>query len=123
MRTLLAALGAAVLMTGTHPDDGPVTSWEAISLHGKTLDLIDVTSVQTLRFDGAGHVAVTIGTRDGPVAGPVWFWRIDDGTLVISDEPGAEGRIALPAPRVDRTMLTTRGATGGKIHYRLSAAL
>jgi hypothetical protein len=112
-------------------DSGPIAdkltavganTWEAISLHGKTLDLIDVTRVQTLRFDAAGQVAVTIGTRGGPVAGPVWFWRIDDGTLVISDEPGAEGRIVLPAPRVVGTILSTRDATGGSIQYQMSAA-
>jgi hypothetical protein len=61
--------------------------WDAQELGALNLRLVDPKTTLELRFGKNGQVLATIGTVGGPIAGPVWKWKIrKDGSLRIHDE-------------------------------------
>jgi hypothetical protein len=99
--------------------DIPSSTWEALALPGKTLELIHDSRIQTLRFTSA-YVVATMGTKGGPVAGPILFWNIIEGRLVISREPHGDAIIDLLPPSVHDTVLSTRSHDGKNWRYAVS---
>lgn len=56
---------------------------------GPRLVLISETDIETYRFQPAGHVAATLGTKNGPVCAPILAYSVlsaDSIRLVHSDE-------------------------------------
>lgn len=102
-------------------DEGLATAWEALDLPGSTLDLIDETQVQTLRFNADGWVAAIVGTRHGPLAAPLWRWRIDAGRLLLCDSEHAHPLEALSAPRVRQRIVSATRDGGATVRYTLSS--
>ncbi len=45
-------------------------------LIGQRIDLVSDTLVNSYHFHAAGHVAATIGTTNGPLAAPVFSYRV-----------------------------------------------
>lgn len=105
---------------------GQKTDWETINLPGKWLELIDPVSVQSLRFDADGYVAATIGTKEA-LAAPIFFWKVKNGILLISDDEDSPAMMELSKPRVSGHPLSTLGQilsvtdeNGREIQYKLS---
>jgi hypothetical protein len=64
--------------------------WHVTDIVGYNLKLIDKKTYQSFTFS-ADHnlVAAEIGTVDGPIAVPLWYWKINkDGILIIKDDDG-----------------------------------
>ena len=121
MQNLLCTLSIAAVVAGcSHADEGRATDWTALSLQGKTLDLVDDAKVETYSFSGQGLVAVTIGTKGGPVAAPLYYWRVKDNSLIISELPNEKGVEELGTPKIQGDLVSAKRGTGSKAQYRLS---
>lgn len=89
MRPVLLPLAFATLLVGcSRAAEGQSTDWSALELEGKTLDLIDDARVETYAFSKQGLVAATVGTKGGAIAAPLFYWRVEGQSLVISELPG-----------------------------------
>lgn len=57
----------------------------------KYLDLVSGTLVNSYRFHPTGHVTATVGEKNGPLAGPVFGYRVtsEDAVEIID----SDGRI------------------------------
>lgn len=95
------------------------STWEALKLPGKVLELIHDSQIQSLRFS-SDYVVATMGTKGGPVAGPILFWQIIEGRLVISCEPLGDAIIALQPPSGQGTVINTENSKGEKLRYAVS---
>jgi len=120
MRKLLIALVVLALAACSHPDEGQATDWTTLSLQGKTLDLDDGSKIETYRFSGEGVVGVDLGTQGGAITGPVFFWHIKDGLLVIPEEPDAKVFEELSKPRIQGDLFYATRKNGATAKYRLS---
>lgn len=59
----------------------------------RALDLVSNTLVSSYRFHLAGHVTATIGQKNGPLAAPVFSYRVtSDDSLEIIDSDGRTER-------------------------------
>jgi hypothetical protein len=54
----------------------PITRNDLSRLFGCRLTLIDEKAVQNFVFSKDGYVAVTMGVRNGPIAGPMMYWSL-----------------------------------------------
>jgi hypothetical protein len=63
-----------------------------------------------------GFVAVEIGTRRGPITGPLWHWRIHDGRLQFTDHSGIREEFTLLSMQHGR--LTVRRRSGEIAEFR-----
>lgn len=122
-------LGIAIEKSVMNSTDeaGAATDWNTLNLPGKTLELIDESIVQILRFEVDGNVIATLGTRDGAVAGPILFWEVKNGILVISKDQGLPAIVELRKPPVQGAVLSVfgrvlhvTGRSGEKFQYKLS---
>jgi len=65
---------------------GKHDNWKASEIVDYKLSIINGNAVEEYSFFKDGYVKATIGTTDGPVAGPVFYWEIDkNGILIIKD--------------------------------------
>jgi hypothetical protein len=63
----------------------PITKEDLSRLFDCRLALIDEMAVQHFWFSRDGTVAVTLGAKDGPIAGPLMYWSLTrDGRLLIT---------------------------------------
>nr|WP_315490804.1 hypothetical protein [uncultured Rhodoferax sp.] len=108
------ALGAALYL-----DNGTRVSWAALGVEGLKLELVSETAVEDFRFSKDGSVTATLGIKNGPVTGPILYWRIVGEDLIISQEPGAEALIELPAPTIKDNILSIRRWLVFKTNYRM----
>ena len=66
--------------------------WQRSDLLGYSYKLLSDTAVWNFHhFFEDGNVPTTIGARDGAVAGPVFFWKIDEvgDLMILEDEEGS----------------------------------
>lgn len=129
----IAGCGKSREVAAPAPDGNPV-QWQQLALPGKTMVLVHPTHVQIFRFQNE-FVTATFG-YDGPngaVAGPVLFWGIQQGVLVISkspvsgpieahgnpSEPGAETFEILSKPTLNGDVLRATRKSGEQVVYRL----
>ena len=72
-------------------DQQSVLRWGASELVGSTIELVSDTHIEWMHFNADGSLPITIGTKGGWVAGPIFTWHIDsNGVLVIIDNRGHE---------------------------------
>ena len=64
------------------------TSWTDYGVGGKRFELVSETGLVVYYFRKSGSVTATIGQKKGPVAGPIFYWRIDGERLLISTHDG-----------------------------------
>ncbi|RSZ30678.1 MULTISPECIES: hypothetical protein [unclassified Variovorax] len=58
-----------------------------------TLTLVSDTAINIYRFNASGQVAATIGTKNGPVCGPLFSWRVLSADCIeIADSDGHTDR-------------------------------
>ena len=94
MNKLGAPIFTAVCIIGCSPSEpAKPTTWEAEALVGKTLTLIDEKKLEEYRFGQEHFVAAAFGIKDGPLTAPLFYWKRDDGKLVISESKEFESSV------------------------------
>ena len=83
------------------------------------LELIDAEKYELLGFGAEGIVSATIGVRNGPLAGPLFYWRIENSHLVISAKPNSDTYADLHSPRKSGEFLLVRRGLFGKSKFRV----
>ena len=87
---LVGTLLFLTLSACQHQQASPA-SWTPENVVGLSIELIHPTRIENYNFldqaaTGKTYVAATLGSKDGPVTGPLLEWRIVDGRLWIGDE-------------------------------------
>jgi hypothetical protein len=109
---------AVVAMTICAPALAHSTSrWTTDKVVGLCCELVDPVRIENYAFTGKGLVAVTVGTKDR-ITAPLWYWRIRDGRLQLSDEDSIREEFTLVGMRDG--ILTVRRQSGkiARFHYR-----
>ena len=93
--------------------------WQREFIVERTLILQDKEIYERFGFGEQGFVSATIGTKNGPIAGPLWMWQIDqDGVLTISDS--SESKIlSLRLNRIESELAYTLTEDGKIRVYRI----
>ncbi len=94
----------------------PVSRWTREKVVGLRFYLVDPVRVEDYWCTTNGLVAVTLGTRSA-ITLPLWYWRIRDGRLQLSDGDSIREEFTLLTMR-DGT-LTVRRQCGeiARFHY------
>jgi len=100
-------------------DEGNATSWEELSLAGKALERIDEDRIENFYFGSQGTVSAEVGVKGGSVAGPSWFWRIEQDRLIISEAPGGSAELQMYRPKISANVLTVQRNLLQSARYRL----
>jgi hypothetical protein len=121
MKRLLSILVAASFVLGSaRADEGSPTDWKSVGLLGKTLTLIDERRVETFVFVEGGMTMVTVGIKDGALAGPVFYWRLQGNVLDISKLPDSGVFEELSSPMVNGSVVTATRKSGSKVQFQLT---
>jgi hypothetical protein len=121
VRVLMIALLAGLMASLSLADTNHPVSWAELGLPGKTLVLMDGQKVERYRLLEGGAVAVSMGVTSGPLAAPLWFWRLEKDQLVIADSPQTTPQEALRLLRVDGRVLHVSRKSGASAQFRLTA--
>lgn len=90
---------------------GTASTWQALHLYGKTLELIDPIRIETYHFLENGFVAASAGDKDGEVAAPVLYWKIKDNNLLIAEDSSFKNFESFSSPHLNGDIITVqRGA-------------
>jgi len=116
----VAALLVPPLFSCAISEGAKPISWQAAALDGKMLDLISDKYIQEYRFSSDGRVVATLGARDGPITAPIFYWKIENGILLIYSYSPSDFKIELGPPTKEGDILSARRETGDIVRYRLS---
>ena len=120
MKRLLSILLAALFALGpAEADEGRPTDWKSIALLGKTLTLIDKNRVETFAFVEGGMTMATVGTKEA-LAGPLFYWKLRGGALVISELPDSGVYEELSSPMVNGSVVTATRKSGSRVQFQLA---
>jgi hypothetical protein len=97
---------------------GDAINWAQLDLPGKRMELLDEKVVEVYRFHKAGHVSVTLGTKDGPLAAPLFYWKIKRGLLVITESDTSVYQ-EFEVLSIDGSVLTAKRRSGGIAKYTM----
>lgn len=121
MRSIVLTLAFAMFLAGcSRAQEGQPTEWSTLGLEGKTLDLIDDSKIETYAFTEQGLVAATFGTKGGAVTAPLFYWRVEGQSLVISESPGQQGVEELVTPKIQGDVVSAKRKSGASVQYRLA---
>lgn len=120
MQRNLLAIIFAMLLGCSHTDEGAQTSWTSMSLPGKALELIDDTELQWFPFSSEGTSSATLGTKGGPVAAPILYWRVTGNTLQLSVFADAKIVEELSDPAIKGDVISVTRKSGVRARYILS---
>jgi len=95
-------------------------NWADLHLEGATLELIDDRILEQYKFAGGGYALTSIGQKGGAVAPPVFYWRIENGSLILSEDTQGKAFAELASPRLLGHVLTVVRKPGGTTKYLLS---
>jgi len=116
---LLTVLFSVAVSSCSRTDEGQSTSWSALKLQGNTLELIDGSEIETYRFGEEGVVAATYGKKGRAVVAPLFYWRVEDGVLIISELPRDQEVERLAEPKINGDVVTARRKSGSSVQYVL----
>lgn len=123
MRFLLSITLLLIMSTGcSNQDTGKPVSWSELKIETLGLELIDDKDYEILMFMEEGFVAATIGEKNGPIAAPLLYWRVDGEHLLISRKPQADTIIDLHKPRINGNVLLVKKGFLGKASYVIRKA-
>ena len=113
MRHVLAGLLviAACHVAAAHS----VERWTSDKVVGLYCELIDPVRVENYFLNRQGIFAFTIGTKSAFTA-PLWYWRIRDGRLQLSDDDSIREQFTLLSMR--HGILKVRKQSGEIAHFR-----
>jgi hypothetical protein len=115
--TVLLAL---IFLVSCGADDaGESISWEEVGLTGKTLELIDEQRVEAYQFQENNLVMATFGEKNGALTAPILYWKLDNKTLLISQNDTFQDSEKFRAPLMKNGVLTIRTSFIGKSKFRL----
>ncbi|HEY4079384.1 MAG TPA: hypothetical protein VGM81_01700 [Burkholderiaceae bacterium] len=121
MKRWLSILFATSFLLGcAKADERNPSDWKSLALPGKTLTLIDRKKMEIFPFSEGGTTAATIGTKDGALAGPIFYWKIQGNVLVISEEPDSGVYEELSSPMINGSVVTATRKSGSKSQYQLA---
>lgn len=78
-------------------------------------ELVDPVRIENYAFNNKGFVAVTIGTKDR-ITPPLWYWRIRDERLQLSDRASIQQEFTLLGVRDG--ILTVRRQCAEIVRFR-----
>jgi hypothetical protein len=74
-------------VTNAATPSSPISQADMARLFGQQLSLADEHAIRDLLFQKGGYVIADIGTKGGPIAGPVFQWSLSkDGILTATSE-------------------------------------
>lgn len=118
----IQSLFAISLLTGcSSEEDGKPVSWADLKLEGKSLELIDDTRLEAFHFNSDSMASAELGQKHGNMFGSIYYWRIEQNELVISEGPGSEATFRLYEPRFNNNIVTARRNFLQTARYRLQA--
>jgi hypothetical protein len=114
MRRLFAAIVVMIISDMALAQSSRWTADKVVGLH---CELVDPVRIENYAFNKNGLVAVTIGTKH-QITPPLWYWRIHDGRLQLSDGDSIRQEFALLSMRDG--ILTVRRRSGEivRFHYQ-----
>ncbi len=105
--TISLAILSALALFGCSPrDKGNPSLWANLQITGKLLELIDPTQIETYQFLKNGIVAVTIGEKNGQVAAPVLYWKIENDNLFIAETQDFKTFESFSTPYINGNIVT-----------------
>ena len=113
MRSLFAAIVAIIVCEPALADSK--SRWTTDEVVALRCELVDPVRIENYAFNNKGLVAVTIGTKDC-ITPPLWYWRIRDGRLQLSDGDSIQQEFTLLGMRDG--ILTVRRQSGEIVRFR-----
>jgi hypothetical protein len=83
MKALYLLLAGCLLSSCSLPKQ---PQWTEADFVGSKIELIDLVTVESMTFMSDGSVPMTVGQRNGPLAGPVYYWAFVSGRLRITTD-------------------------------------
>jgi hypothetical protein len=118
-RSLLVVV-AALLASCSSDNEGKEVTWSSLNVATMELELIDAENHEVFSFGPQGTVSATIGIRNGPLTAPLFYWRIEESHLVISERPNSGAYADLHSPRQNGVFLVVRRGLVAKSKLRVS---
>jgi|CXWL01.1.fsa_nt_gi hypothetical protein len=118
MKRLIPILVAALALAACTNPNTEFTAWQKEDVAGYSLTRVHESAVEYYQFHEAGHAAATFGSKDGAVTGPIVYWKIEDGRLVIFDEKHTYQRLTLIQKKNDE--IVTRASDGTVATWKLA---
>ena len=119
IRTSLVLTAFMLAACGSH-ESGKEVSWSALDIERLQLELIDDEKYELYSFGKEGTVSATVGLRNGPLTAPLFYWRVEDNHLIISENPQSKTFADLYEPRKDGDVLFVKRGLGGKSKFRIT---
>lgn len=80
-RIALWTLFELVLLSSGCAQNHAHLQWTDATVTGLAMSLEDPDAFEELRFEKNGIVSVTGGQKNGPIASPLFYWRVEKGQL------------------------------------------
>jgi hypothetical protein len=112
---LVASLFVASISACQSQPINPI-AWTRESVVGLTIELVDPTTIEQLNFGKEGFVAVSVGTKGGPIIGPLLRWSIVAGRLQIGEGERAE---QLTLVKRTSSRITAKRRSGMVVEYKI----
>jgi hypothetical protein len=121
MRNFHASALAAMLAIATSSvQANELRGWEVISLSGKSFSLIDTKQIENFSFASSGLVAATFGTKGGAITAPLYYWRIEEGDLIISQKLHGKAFVVMSDPVLEGNTLIVKRNSGSLAKYEVT---
>jgi hypothetical protein len=90
--------------------------WTRQTVVGLTCELIDPVRIENYSFTKDGLVAATLGTKKA-ITPPLWYWRIRDGRLQLSDADSIREEFTLLSMKNGVVTVRRRSGEVARFHY------
>jgi hypothetical protein len=112
MKLPMVSLTLAIVASATAAD------LKESDVSGKRWALVDQRRIEVYRLGEDGVVLAQFGSKDGPVTGPVFSWKIDQGFLVIETGKSVHEKFTLVEKKDD--LVTVRRQNGELAIFQIS---
>jgi uncharacterized protein YcfL len=92
--------------------------WTKADITGLSIELIDPKAIESMTFTADGLVPLTVGEKNGPVTGPLFYWEFISGRLRITSD-GKQRYDEFTLVARDATTLTVRRHNGKIAKYKI----
>ena len=116
----LLALTTVLIAACSGSDAGQAVTWKDMALEGKRFERIDDKLIEIFRFQGNGIVTAEIGGKGGAITGPIWYYRIDNEKLIVSESRDGASKVEMAEPRLKAGVLSVRLDVAQWAQYRVT---